>query len=333
MANDPSYEDAFAEFAGADTSAENDAASAAASEADELASANASDEAGNLTGAEADPGPGGAAADARASDAAPVAPASLALDDLLGFVPADKMEAAKALLGTTKDGLHSLASEKGRQAALQRRYQDSRAEIDKSLATIAELNAKLAAAETPAEKREAKADVAAAKDTLAELYPELDDPVTIRVKKLIQEMVPQAAGQQPAAATTSQAPASMDGFHAQAGDPVEASYTAIASAHKDWAEVINGANWSPWIKTLPVGLQKLADSDDPRDAIWLISKHKVDRAEAQVRALASQRGADREVLKNHIPPKGAPVKVTPGASDFEATFNSLVERDENRRRA
>lgn len=314
-----SYEDAFAEFAGA--APDPDPNLSAASEADDAAPANASDEAGNVVEVE--------------DVAAPAAPAGagLALDDLLAFVPADKLEAARALLSTTKDGLHSLASEKGRQTALQRRYQDGQAEFGKAQATIADLTAKLAAAETPAEKREAKAEVAAAKDALAELYPELDDPVTMRIKKLIHEMVPQAAGQQPAAATTAQAPVSNTGVAAeQATDQVAESYTSIASAHKDWAEVINGANWQPWIKTLPVGLQMMADSDDPSDAIWLITKHKADTAEALARATANKRDANQELLKNHITPRGAPVKVTTGESDFESTFNSLVERDDRKRR-
>lgn len=340
-----SFEDAFAEFTGGTTTPADERAEGEDDKPQGDAGIGATDEAGNQLddagqgGADdADKGDDKGDADDAGQGARPAAaaPAALSYDDLLALVPEDKREAAKALVERGRTAEHKLASESGRQAALQRRLQEERQRA-------AKLEADLAKAATPAEKAAAQAKVDAAnakiddtEDVLEKEFPELSKPVTMRIEQVVKRLLPPA--QELAAKSEAHDGQQPPSTGAEVDDDKTATYTtgyqAIAEAIPDWQEAVQHAAFQPWLNKLPAGLRALAASEDPQDSIWLVSKFKTDLAEAQRRHRERQQEErGRQGLKDHVAPRksvGPRTDAAAGAT-FEDHFNALVKADETKR--
>lgn len=263
----------------------------------------------------------------------------LSYDDLLALIPAEKAGEAKQLIDRARGAEHRLASDQGRQAALQRLYHEASQRADALKSDLEAANQKLAEATTASERRAAKAEVASAQqaiddagdeDLLGREYPELKKPVEIAVQRIVSRMLKpteksatDASAQETGAATESQAQ-SQTGIETAESDMVE-GYTTLSGLVPDWQQAVTDPSWDSWISKLPAGIQRLADSNDPQDAAWLITKFKNDQAEA-VRRLNPQ-GAARNQLKDHVAPtRGAGIRteaVSSGAT-FEDHFASFA---------
>lgn len=276
--------------------------------------------------------------DAPAAVAAPVAPAAPAanalgsLDELLALVPEDRRQAAAPLIEEAKRNQHRLASETGRQAALQRLYMQQRQTVGQLQQELSQANARLAQASTAQERASARADVAEAQDALsagaAELqkeFPELVKPVQMLVQDEIRRQQPPT---QAAPADAEPARNMRTGTQSGADEELAAmqeGYDTLTQAHADWPKVIRDPKFTPWLSNLPDGLKRLADSDDPADAGWLIGQFKREQSEAQRRQEQAQ-ASTREALQQHVaPPRGTPVRTSGGgAATFDDLFNEAV---------
>jgi hypothetical protein len=260
------------------------------------------------------------------------APATLSMADVVALIPEDKRADVERML-------HGITSESGRQAALHRMRQEaegkaSAAETARAAAQaeVERLKGELDAAKkagAPAAAAAAQAAVDAAEDALAEL-PELDKAVNLRIERRVSEALKQL-GTPPAQAATAPAasPAPPDAQPTDAELEQRAKgYAAITEAHPDWQQLTATPQWNEWMSKQPPGVQALADSPDPRDAIHLISQAKQALKTADVAATAALKSAGQERLKAHVTPRSQAGNSATGAvpQDFDGAFNHFISQ-------
>ena len=270
------------------------------------------------------PAPAAAAAPAPVVTAPAPAASALTDDELLALLPADKAEAARALLASGNDAKHRLASEIGRQAALQRLLAEQR---DRSEA----LEAKLAAASTPTDAAAAQAAVDAAQaaekkteDALSKEFPELSGPITMRIEQVVKGMLPPRTEEPAAKPAPSPAPAASQAEEVDPDIRYADEYTELFKVHPTWQADVQSANYDTWIKRQPAGVRAMGDSENVEDALWLLNQFKRSEAEAK----ANVRGDDpgkREELRGHVEPRRSAGPKVEGAATGGDTFENHFE--------
>lgn len=242
------------------------------------------------------------------------------LADLVDFVPEDRREQYRQLVGGIEADLQRLRSDDGRVAAYQQRYTEARARAEELQTKLQALETKPATATTSRQQQDAKDEL----DELAQEFPELSKQINIRFEKLIQRLVPPA--QQPAAAepdrpTTKPQPAA----NADVED-LAREYAALQAAHPDYKQVSGSPEFVAWIKAQPTAVVGLAGSNRAADAIYVMDTFKADRQRRNEAAAAAKKQADRQRLAASVGVRSTPSRAATPPDDFESAFEFYASR-------
>ncbi|CAB4158941.1 hypothetical protein UFOVP707_37 [uncultured Caudovirales phage] len=351
--NDDDFDAAFAEFAkGKGIDDEGGAAPASSSQADSEeqggetpAAETAKTEARTLDGdgnvfeaeeaqaaasATTEPAPKPEAkADPKADDAAPALPR---LEDLEALLPPEKASVYAPLLKTLQKDLQRLRSDEGRVTAYQTRYEELRrrsAELEaevQRLKTAAPAPAPTTpkAAAPAADNAQTQQGLQDEMDELAREYPELSGPLNLRIKRMVERLLPPAA----APAAPAAAPATAD-----KGTPAEDpeltalvdGYAALAQRHPDYLTAVKSEEFKAWLPKQPVAVQRLMDSVDAEDASFVLDQFKAAKRATQQVDAADKDGRNA-ALQKHVGVRGSPARVTPPADDFDAAFSYFARK-------
>lgn len=252
------------------------------------------------------------------------------LADLAALAPPEHAQAFKALIEATERDLQRLRSDDGRVSAYQHKYSEAMGRVE---ALNAELQALKA---TPPSAANAKKAEAAQEelDDIAREYPDLSDPLNMRIKRVLGEMLPAPK------AETGQAPAAQPGTSAEpkAAEADEADVTALArefaalkAAHPDYQQAVQDAAFHQWLRQQPPTVIDLANSTRAIDAIYVMDQFKRHTAQVQEQAKAEQRAQNRKRLETNVGVSGTPARVSTAPDDYEAAFGFFAAQRERAR--
>ena len=313
------FERAFEEMAGKDsaaTGATDATGEMAAQDAEPLA------EQPEQAGAPAPQSAPGAATEATSAAPSDTKPRMPRLADLVDFVPEDRREQYRQLVGGIEADLQRLRSDDGRVAAYQQRYTEAKSRAEELQTKLQALEAKPATATTTQQQQDAQDEL----DELAQEFPELSKQINIRFEKLIQKLAPQPA-QQPAAATEQDRPAPKPQPAANADvEDLAREYAALQAAHPDYKQVSGSSEFVAWIKTQPTAVVGLAGSNRAADAIYVMDTFKADRQRRNEAALAAKKQADRQRLAASVGVRSTPSRAATPPDDYESAFEFYASR-------
>lgn len=254
------------------------------------------------------------------------------LEDLEALLPPDKASVYAPLLKTLQKDLQRLRSDEGRITAYQTRYEELRrrsAELEAELqrlktAAPAPTQAPAQAPAPAANTAQQQQDLQDEMDELAREYPELSGPLNLRIKRMVERLLPPAAA--PAAPAAGQTTADKG---TPAEDPeltaLVDGYAALAQRHPDYMQAVNSEEFKAWLPKQPVTVQRLMDSVDAEDASFVLDQFKAAKRATQQVDAADKNGRNAE-LQKHVGVKGSPARVTPPADDFDAAFSYFARK-------
>lgn len=263
-----------------------------------------------------------AAHDTPSQEPADVKPRMPRLADLVNFVPEDRREQYRQLVGGIEADLQRLRSDDGRVAAYQQRYTEAKSRAEELQTKLQALEAKPATATTTQQQQDAKDEL----DELAQEFPELSKQINIRFEKLIQRLAPQPA-QQPAAATEPDrsTPKPQPAANADVED-LAREYAALQAAHPDYKQVSGSPEFVAWIKAQPTAVVGLAGSNRAADAIYVMDTFKADRQRRNEAAAAAKKHADRQRLAASVGVRSTPSRAATPPDDYESAFEFYASR-------
>lgn len=263
-----------------------------------------------------------AAHDTPPQEPADVKPRMPRLADLVDFVPEDRREQYRQLVGGIEADLQRLRSDDGRVAAYQQRYTEAKSRAEELQTKLQALEAKPATATTTQQQQDAKDEL----DELAQEFPELSKQINIRFEKLIQRLAPQPA-QQPAAATEPDRSTAkpQPAVNADVED-LAREYAALQAAHPDYKQVSGSPEFVAWIKSQPTAVVGLAGSNRAADAIYVMDTFKADRQRRNEAAAAAKKQADRQRLAASVGVRSTPSRAATPPDDFESAFEFYASR-------
>lgn len=262
---------------------------------------------------------------AEPEQALPAAGTPPSLEDMLAFVPKAQQDTFKELIEKQR---RSLASEQGRQSALQRHYAEARATADaeaQRAAALAEqlrdLQALAAKPQTPATQAQLNEEL----DDLEKEFPEISKSINLRIERMLKGVVPQPPAQQPAAAPAQEQPQQITPASPDM-TVLAQQYTALAAVHPDWQQTVATPEHKAWFDLQPPGIQAMYGSDDARDAIKALNLFKAEMAGAKNRVAETRQTENRKRLEQHVGVRSTPSRATGVPDDFEGAFNFFASQ-------
>jgi osmotically-inducible protein OsmY len=73
----------------------------------------------------------------------------------------------------------------------------------------------------------------------------------------------------------------------------------LLAEHPDAVQVVNSESFRQWVSSLPASAAKVVESNDPRDAAWLLGQFKRDFTAAKAAQEAMQAGRKKK-LENQV---------------------------------
>lgn len=321
---DQSFEDAFNELAGGQPQQDDEpqVAQPAELDAEPLATVEQPADAAPADQPADEPAP----VEAKVEDAkAP--PKRRRLHDMLDFVPEAEREAYREMIGEVLGTMHTLKSDSGRVAAMQRLYEEAKAREAEMQSRLAELEARAKAATTQAERsqvaQEAQA-IADEKDELDEEFPELSKSVNLRIERMLKKALP--AQEAPAKEAPQQQPTEQPKADEAEVTALQQEFSRLGEKHPDWQEAVQTEAFQVWFQRQSPAMQALYGSKSADDAILLLDQFKHAVAQARAREQQAKQAESRKRLEQNVGIKGAPAKATAVPDDFESAFNYFAAK-------
>ena len=218
-------------------------------------------------------------------------------------------EDAETLRRRLEAAEHAVKSERGRQAALQKKLLEyQRAEAQKPAA--------------PAISEEEAREIAELKENYPELAAFLEKRLGSVEKTVSQRL--QATVEPLQAALNEQ-------IEAREQAVIQEGLSAVSSKHSDWQQLIQSNEFGAWVHTQPPGFKQMLNSFDPSDINWVFDRYKEARNQAaqSIQAKKQTKLADAA----GIPAKNLPVDTKQDSDDIKTLWAQMVAADEKESRA